>query len=338
MIMDDIIAADPNFRGCMTDFFLQPEEIQKLEATAPVLPPRLSPGIRMPVGPETLRDAVGLISTSLRFTLQGIRSLHEPEGDALRHLMSSLRLQMTAATKLQEALMAETLKINPQIMRAFLVKEQLPRTVAPFLQKFFRGGAGGDLSLSGMDTAAGVILGLDGPTVPVDGGTPTRVPPGCAIVVSSPGAVTSQQPGNAEQQLQQLQQSAAQATVPQPPFGQHVALPQYLAAPAASLYPAGQAPQFGEFGPPFSFQPPSPRMFPLAANPFTYPFPPPVPYPGAAATWASPTVQGDPFTPPPSFLPSAYFHAAPGPAGAPPYQSLPGRGRRPGSAGGYRKK
>jgi hypothetical protein len=294
MLMDDLRSCDPNFKGCIMDFFPQPEEIQKMEAAAPVLPAKLSTGIRIPAGLVNLREAIGLITTAVRYTLHGIR-VTQPDAEVWQPLMNSLRLQMATTTKLQEVVLAEALKIHPQGMRALLVKEQMPRTVAPFLQQFFRSGAGGDSQLSGMDAPASDVLGVDAASLSLDGGTPTRVPPGCAIIISPPGAVTSQQPGNAEQQLQQLQRSAAQAILPQPSFGQHIALPQYLAAPVASPFPGSQAAQFGEFSSPFSFPAPSsPRTFPFAASPFSTPFP----YAGVAEPWAPPTVQGDHVTSP----------------------------------------
>jgi hypothetical protein len=347
MVMDDIMTSDPNFKGCMTDFFLPLEEVRRIEAAAPALPPRLSVGIQMPVGPESLREVIRLLMASLRFTLHGLQMTKEADKEATGDALTSLRLQMAAATKLQESIMAEAFKINPQTMRAFLVKEQLPRTVAPFLQKFFRAGAGGDGPLSGNELSPSELLGLDAAGMAVDGGSSTRVPPGCTIIVAPTGSVTSQQSGAAEQQQppqQQLQQfqHGAQAPGQQNAFTQPFPFAQ--PTPLAQSFAGSSGASFPEFPGPFPFQaPPSPRAYPFAPPSSPYAFPPPYPFPGGAPAWPPAPIPGDPYAPPPGFPPFPYGvpsydppTTGPGPSAA--YSQPPGRGRRPSAGGSFRSK
>jgi U1 small nuclear ribonucleoprotein C len=341
-VVDGITALDPNFRGCLTDFFLSSEEVRKAETLAPSLPSRLNMGMRMTVGPESLREVVALITTSLRYTLHNIQMLRESDSAAVDDALASLRLQMAAATKLQETIMAEAFKINPQSTRAFLVKDQLPRTIAPFLQKFFRAGAGGELPLSGADQPPADLLGFD--SLPVDSASTTRLPPGYTILVAPPtSAGGGQQTGGAEfqsqQQQQQQQQSIASSAGPHLTFPQQQPFQQFAAPPFTSTFPGAPPAQFPEGVPGFPFQaPPSPRMFPFPAPVPPGVFPPPYPYPGGPPQWPSGSYAADSSGYGYSYGAPGYYPPGSGHSYGPPYQPAPGRGRRGGAAGPPRPK
>jgi hypothetical protein len=304
--MDEVLAVDPTFKDCLTDFYLPQEEVRKAEAVAPGLPGKMNMGARLMVGPEDLREALNLISISLRYSFH---LWDEAEGEAAKAAQTAVMLQMAAATKLQENIMSVSMKIHPQAVRAYVVKDQVPRTIAPFLPQWFRSGAGGDPVLSGSTTPTPELVPADGGTLAVGGAPTSRVPPGCTIIVAPPGAVTAAQAEPQPHQEPQSQQQHMQLQLqpqPQPQPAAQTSAPQPTFSPPFPFTPFGDCPPSPGFP-----TPASPRMVPFSA-PLGYPYPPPYAYGGPPPPWAG---ASDPFIGPAGFPPYPY--------GPPPYAIPP---------------
>jgi hypothetical protein len=344
--MQELTRFDQNFKGCLVDYFLSAEDLRQADNTAPVLPHTFSLGTHPPGAPRNLAEAGSTLTTAIRYALHSLQGMQEADKQAAGDVLASIRLQMAAATRLQEAMYSAAFRIDPEQMRAFLMRERMPRTVAPFLQRFFRTGAGGT-GLSGTDDgSAGDRLFADGFSF-MPGQSPTSAATGCTVIVN-PGQRAN--PGILQSAAPEQSAAAAARVGPQTPvqqqFAQPLAFPGPLPPPQSYPFQEPRPPLAqAEFQSPAFASFPSPRLSPFAPSPFTQPFlqtppafgcPPTLPFASPCQPWGSPQWPSDSFASPPSFHtgPGAgYQHFSPGgpaissPFSVPPSHKRSSRGR-----------
>jgi hypothetical protein len=354
-VWDHFLEHDAEFKGLVTDYFLSPEALAEAERHAPALPSRLQTGPMSEHAPAVLSEAQRAILTALKYSIRSLQYMRTADRTAANDILSSVKLQMSAATRMQEAIFGRMYNVSPEAMKAFFVNKQLPRTIAPFARQFFRYGPGG--------------APLSGTFYPAEagGGLVARAPDGLGpgggnIYIGSPPYATPAPPIQQQPQLQQLQQFFPGPAVPQPlaqaqppPFLAQLPTPLQAATVQAQPQPS---PSFGQpvfvepTRPPSFTQPPATLLAvqPTATSAFV-PFAA-TPYPAAPDSPAapfgpppSPRSSGQGFgwgTPAPSFGGGRSAggwpdHASTGPSFAADHVSVPGS-RRGRNGGGRAKK
>jgi hypothetical protein len=267
-VIQELTRFDQSFKGCVVDFYLSAEDMRLAENAAPMMPPYFTPGSETPGAPRVLREASLAISTALRYSMHSLQQMHEVDRQAAGDLMASVRLQMVAATRVHEAMFSATYNIDPDQMRANLMRERMPQTVIPFMQKFFRAGAGGT-TLSGVDdtrsTAAAFPVGADSHL-----GSPSPTAAGCTVIVA-PSQAASPTGGSIH--------SAAPQEPPGAPLRAATQAALQLLSSQVGLQgavpPSPQPRAFAEPGPPFAQEPQPPSFTPFPSSPRSSPFAPP---------------------------------------------------------------
>lgn len=303
-------------------------------------------GAQSPDAPETLKDASTALTTALRYALHSLQRIRRGDQKLADEVLASIRFQMAAATKVQEAIYGSILHVTPAAMRAFFIRDQLPRTIVPYANQFFRTGTGGS-TLSGSEADGAEGTGCS----PFQHGSHDAG--GCVIYVGGNPTAGTPIPAQPQPQQQQPVQLIPQAATAQTPG--HVALlgaaPAFQAAiqtPQQVTYAVAQPVVLEQAQTPLRFPfdtQQAPLQIQCAAPSFSPPpFSPvhaPTPTPWGFAAPVPPTAQGygwGPSYPPFDFASSRSWPANPpsGPTTATHHGGVPGtrRGRGGGAARG----